>query len=74
MRPTRAFAVLGTGRAGALLLGGVAVAAWVASGQVTWMPSLGNLGLTAISIALALAACAFVPDPVYYDEDDWAEE
>lgn len=74
LRPTRAFAVLGTCMAGALLLGGVAVAAWVASGQVTWMPSLGNLGLTAISIALALAACVFVPDPVYYDEDDWAEE
>ena len=42
LRPTRAFAVLGTLVAGALLLAGIALAAWVASGQATWMPSLNN--------------------------------
>ncbi|WP_255466568.1 serine/threonine-protein kinase [Eggerthella hominis] len=76
LRPTRAFAVLGTLVAGALLLAGVALAAWVASGQATWMPSLNNLVFTIIPIVVMLLMCVLVPEPYYYDEDyeGYAEE
>lgn len=76
LRPTRAFAVLGTLVAGALLLAGIALAAWVASGQATWMPSLNNLVFTIISIVVMLLMCVLVPEPYYYDEDyeGYAEE
>lgn len=69
LRPTRAFAVLGTLVAGALLLAGIALAAWVASGQATWMPSLNNLVFTIIPIVMMLLMCVLVPEPYYYDED-----
>lgn len=69
LRPTRAFAVLGTLVAGALLLAGIALAAWVASGQATWMPSLNNLVFTIIPIVVMLLMCVLVPEPYYYDED-----
>ena len=68
LRPTRAFAVLGTLVAGALLLAGIALAAWVASGQVTWMPSLNNLVFTIIPVVMMLLMCVLVPEPYYYDE------
>lgn len=76
LRPTRAFAVLGTLVAGALLLAGIALAAWVASGQATWMPSLNNLVFTIIPIVVMLLMCVLVPEPYYYDEDyeGYAEE
>lgn len=63
LRPTRAFAVLGTLVAGALLLAGIALAAWVASGQATWMPSLNNLVFTIIPIVVMLLMCVLVPEP-----------
>lgn len=69
LRPTRAFAVLGTLVAGAVLLAGIALAAWVASGQATWMPSLNNLVFTAVPIVAMLLMCVLVPEPYYYDED-----
>ena len=69
LRPTRAFAVLGTLVAGALLLAGIALAAWVASGQATWMPSLNNLVFTIIPVVMMLLMCVLVPEPYYYDED-----
>lgn len=69
LRPTRAFAVLGTLAAGALLLAGVALAAWVASGQMTWMPSLNNLVFTIVPIVAMLLMCVLVPEPYYDDED-----
>ena len=69
LRPTRAFAVLGTLVAGALLLAGIALAAWVASGQATWMPSLNNLVFTIVPIVVMLLMCVLVPEPYYYDED-----
>ncbi|WP_244977609.1 serine/threonine-protein kinase [Eggerthella guodeyinii] len=76
LRPTRAFAVLGTLVAGALLLAGIALAAWVASGQATWMPSLNNLVFTIVPIVVMLLMCVLVPEPYYYDEDyeGYAEE
>lgn len=76
LRPTRAFAVLGMLVAGALLLAGIALAAWVASGQATWMPSLNNLVFTIIPIVVMLLMCVLVPEPYYYDEDyeGYAEE
>lgn len=76
LRPTRAFAVLGTLVAGALLLAGIALAAWVASGQATWMPSLNNLVFTIVPIVVMLLMCVLVPEPFYYDEDyeGYAEE
>lgn len=67
LRPTRAFAVLGTLAAGALLLAGASLAAWAASGQLTWMPSLNNLVFTLVPIALVLLACVLVPEPCYYE-------
>ena len=69
LRPTRAFAVLGTLAAGALLLAGIALAAWVASGQTTWMPSLNNLVFTIVPIVAMLLMCVLVPEP-YYDVED----
>lgn len=69
LRPTRAFAVLGTLVAGAVLLAGIALAAWVASGQATWMPSFNNLVFTAVPIVAMLLMCVLVPEPYYYDED-----
>ena len=69
LRPTRAFAVLGTLVAGALLLAGTALAAWVASGQATWMPSLNNLVFTLVPIVAMLLMCVLVPEPDYYEED-----
>ena len=68
MRPTRAFAVLGTCVAGLLLLAGACLAAWVASGQATWMPSLNNLVFTIVPVVAMLLACVLVPEPYYYDE------
>ena len=56
------------------MLGGICLAAWVASGQTTWMPSTGNLVFTLVPIALALAACVLIPDPEYYDEGDFEAE
>ena len=72
LRPTRAFAVLGACLAGTVLLAGISLAAWVASGQGTWMPSLGNLVFTAVAVAAILLACIFVPEPEYYYEDEAA--
>ena len=69
LRPTRAFAVLGTLVASTLLLAGIALAAWVASGQATWMPSLNNLVFTVVPIVAMLLMCVLVPEPYYDDED-----
>lgn len=63
LRPTRAFAVLGTVAAAAMLLVGVCAAAWVSSGQVAWMPSLECLAFTLVPAVLVLVAAALVPDP-----------
>lgn len=70
LRPTRAFAVLGTLVASILLLAGIALAAWVASGQATWMPSLNNLVFTVVPIVAMLLMCVLVPEP-YYDDGDY---
>ena len=69
LRPTRAFAVLGTLVASALLLAGIVLAAWVASGQATWMPSFNNLVFTLVPIVAMLLMCVLVPEPDYYEED-----
>ena len=69
LRPTRAFAVLGTLVASAFLLAGIALAAWVASGQATWMPSFSNLVFTIIPIVAMLLMCILVPEPYCADED-----
>ena len=74
LRPTRLFAVLGVCASGALLLAGVSLAAWMASGQTTWMPSLYNLAFTLVPVVATLIAGAFVPDPVYYDDEIDFEE
>ena len=73
LRPTRAFAVLGTCLAGAVLLAGTCFAAWIASGQATWMPSLGSLIFTAVPVAGMLLACVLVPEPAYADEEAYEE-
>lgn len=72
LRPTRVFAVLGTLVAGALLLAGICLAAWVVSGQATWMPSFVNLVFTLVPIVIMLLMCILVPEPYY--EDDYEEE
>lgn len=68
LRPTRAFAVLGTCLAGAALAAGTVAAAVVASGQATLMPSLANLVGTLVPVIVVLLACVLVPEPEYDDE------
>ena len=72
LRPTRAFAVLGTLAASLLLLAGICLAAWVASGQATWMPSLNNLVFTLIPVVIMLLTCILVPEPSYYEDEEAA--
>lgn len=72
LRPTRAFAVLGTSVAAALLVAGTCAAAWVASGYVTWMPSMGTVVFTVVPIVAMLGTCILVPEPYY--EDEWDDE
>ena len=52
-----------------LLLAGIVLAAWVASGQATWMPSFNNLVFTLVPIVAMLLMCVLVPEPDYYEED-----
>lgn len=70
LRSTRLFAAFGVGFAGALLVGGMSLAAWIASSQMTWMPLVNSLVVTLVSTMCAFAACAFIPDFEAYDEED----
>ncbi|WP_143412170.1 protein kinase domain-containing protein [Arabiibacter massiliensis] len=72
LRPTRAFAVLGTLCAAAVLVAGICAAAWFASGGAALMPSVRNLVGTLVPTLALLFACILVPEPDY--EDDWDEE
>lgn len=69
LRSTRVFAAFGVGFAGALLVAGICLAAWIASSQMTWQPLVGSLVATLVSIACAFAACVFIPDFYPYDEE-----
>ena len=66
------FLLLGTLAASLLLLAGICLAAWVASGQATWMPSLNNLVFTLIPIVIMLLTCILVPEPYYYEDEEAA--
>lgn len=72
LRPTRAFAVLGTLCAAAVLALGICAAAAVASNGLTWIPSLRNILGTAIPVVALLFACILVSEPEYEDEDEFA--
>ena len=66
--------MLGTLVASALLLAGIVLAAWVASGQATWMPSFNNLVFTVVPIVAMLLMCVLVPEPDWGNEEDYVGE
>ncbi len=65
MRSTRRFAVLGTILGGIVLFVGVCAAAWFASGQLSWVPSVFTAVTTLIPIVAVLICCALVADEPY---------
>lgn len=74
MRPTRPFAALGVAVGAALLFAGDCAAAWLASGQLTWLPSPAALAGTLVPAIVVGAFARLVPEPEYYDEGAQAAE
>ena len=73
-RPSRILEVLGIVLAAAALVAGICAAAWLASGQHTWMPSAAAIASTAVAVAgLAIASYLEPPAPELWEEGEEAE-
>ena len=60
--------------AAAALVAGICAAAWLASGQHTWMPSAAAIASTAVAVAgLAIASYLEPPAPELWEEGEEAE-
>ena len=56
------------------LVAGICAAAWLASGQHTWMPSAAAIASTAVAVAgLAIASYLEPPAPELWEEGEEAE-
>ena len=73
-RPSRILEVLGIVLAAAALVAGICAAAWLASGQHTWMPSAAAIASTAVAVAgLAIASYLEPPAPELWELGEEAE-
>ena len=68
-RGTRPLAVVGAFAAAALLAAGICTGAWLASGQISWMPGVAEIVPTALASLAAIAATFIgVPERPYEEE------
>lgn len=70
LRITRVFDVLGALLAAALLVAGILLAAWFASGQTAWMPSATTLVPTLAVSVLGVVLATQLPCVKVYEDDD----
>lgn len=70
LRIARLFDVLGSIFAAVFLVGGVVAAAWLASGRMTWMPSLEMIVPTALVALVGIVLAARLPCVRVYEDDD----
>ncbi|RDB61423.1 serine/threonine protein kinase [Gordonibacter sp. 28C] len=68
-RPSRVLEVLGVALAGAALAAGMCAAAWFASGQHSWMPSVPAVVSTVAAVAFLVAASYLSPP----SDEEWGE-
>ena len=72
-RPSRVLEVLGVALAGAALAAGMCAAAWFASGQHSWMPSVPAVVSTVAAVAFLVAA-SYLSPPSDEEWDEWPNE
>lgn len=72
LRATYFFDWLGVTFSSALLAAGVCATAWFASGQATWIPSIGAIIPTILAIVALILATALCPPA--FSESEWLEE
>ena len=72
LRATYFFDWLGVTFSSALLAAGVCATAWFASGQATWIPSIGAIIPTILAIVALILATALCPPA--FSESEWFEE
>ena len=71
-RLSRILAVLGIVLAAAALVAGICAAAWLASGQLTWMPSVAAIASTAAAVAVLVVA-SYLEPPALDLQEEWEE-
>ena len=71
-RLSRILAVLGIVLVAAALVAGICAAAWLASGQLTWMPSVAAIVSTAVAVAVLVVASHLEP-PALDLQEEWEE-
>lgn len=70
LRIARSFDVLGSIFSALFLVGGILVAAWLASGRMTWLPSFETIVPTVLVALLGIILAARLPCVRVYEDDE----